>query len=72
MLNSQITAFLFKRFYAGGGLGESGYRYKKLFLENLPIPRINAPLDSYSNEAISNLYRLNSQEFEFIESQQTR
>ena len=40
MLNSEITAILFKKFYAGGGLGNEGYRYKKAFLENLPIPQI--------------------------------
>ncbi|MBR3425333.1 MAG: hypothetical protein IKG79_04740, partial [Neisseriaceae bacterium] len=40
MLNSEITAILFKKFYAGGGLGSEGYRYKKAFLENLPIPQI--------------------------------
>ena len=26
-----IVTYLFKRFYAGGGLGEEGYRYKKAF-----------------------------------------
>jgi adenine-specific DNA-methyltransferase len=38
LLNSSPVAFFFKRYYAGGGLGEEGYRYKKAFLENLPIP----------------------------------
>jgi hypothetical protein len=37
-LNSNPVAFFFKTFYAGGGLGEEGYRYKKAFLEQLPIP----------------------------------
>ena len=39
LLNSKTLAFLFKKYYAGGGLGEKGYRYKKAFLENLPIPK---------------------------------
>ena len=39
MLNSRLIAFAFKTFYAGGGLGDSGYRYKKVFLEKLPIPK---------------------------------
>lgn len=39
-LNNSFVAFMFKTFYAGGGLGESGYRYKKAFLEKLPIPKI--------------------------------
>jgi adenine-specific DNA-methyltransferase len=34
------VAFFFKTFYAGGGLGEDGYRYKKAFLEQLPLPPI--------------------------------
>ncbi|MDO7253960.1 TaqI-like C-terminal specificity domain-containing protein, partial [Helicobacter sp. faydin-H75] len=40
MLHSKLLAFAFKNFYAGGGLGEKGYRYKKAFLELLPIPKI--------------------------------
>jgi type II restriction/modification system DNA methylase subunit YeeA len=47
LLNSNPVAFFFKTFYAGGGLGEDGYRYKKAFLEQLPIPPItpqNQPL----------------------------
>ena len=41
VFNSKITAYLFKTFYAGGGLGEACFRYKKAFFENLPIPRID-------------------------------
>ncbi len=40
MLHSKLITFTFKTFYAGGGLGESGYRYKKAFIERLPIPQI--------------------------------
>ncbi len=40
MLHSKLITFAFKTFYAGGGLGESGYRYKKTFIERLPIPQI--------------------------------
>ncbi|MCQ2841469.1 class I SAM-dependent DNA methyltransferase [Helicobacter pylori] len=40
MLHSKLITFAFKTFYAGGGLGESGYRYKKAFIEQLPIPKI--------------------------------
>ena len=38
LLNSTPVAFFYKNFYAGGGLGEEGIRYKKAFLENLPVP----------------------------------
>ncbi|WQU08604.1 class I SAM-dependent DNA methyltransferase [Helicobacter pylori] len=40
MLHSKLITFTFKTFYAGGGLGESGYRYKKAFIERLHIPQI--------------------------------
>ncbi|MBM0596299.1 class I SAM-dependent DNA methyltransferase [Helicobacter pylori] len=40
ILHSKLITFAFKTFYAGGGLGESGYRYKKAFIERLPIPKI--------------------------------
>ncbi|QIC82284.1 class I SAM-dependent DNA methyltransferase [Helicobacter pylori] len=40
MLHSKLITFAFKTFYAGGGLGESGYRYKKAFIERLPISQI--------------------------------
>ncbi|GAA9718888.1 class I SAM-dependent DNA methyltransferase [Helicobacter pylori] len=40
MLHSKLITFAFKTFYAGGGLGESGYRYKKAFIERIPIPKI--------------------------------
>ncbi|WP_154498813.1 class I SAM-dependent DNA methyltransferase [Helicobacter pylori] len=40
MLHSKLITFAFKTFYAGGRLGESGYRYKKAFIERLPIPQI--------------------------------
>ncbi len=36
MLHSKLITFAFKTFYAGGGLGESGYRYQKAFIERLP------------------------------------
>ncbi|HEH5387746.1 TPA: Eco57I restriction-modification methylase domain-containing protein, partial [Campylobacter coli] len=41
-LNNDFVAFIFKTFYAGGNLGENGFRYKKAFLEKLPIPKINS------------------------------
>ncbi|WP_425251401.1 TaqI-like C-terminal specificity domain-containing protein [Helicobacter pylori] len=47
MLHSKLITFAFKTFYAGGGLGESGYRYKKAFIERLPIPKI-----TYKNQEL--------------------
>ncbi len=42
-LHSKLITYVFKLFYAGGGLGETGYRYKKAFFEQLPIPQISKP-----------------------------
>jgi hypothetical protein len=33
LLHSNLITYVFKSFYAGGGLGQKGYRYKKVFLE---------------------------------------
>lgn len=41
MLNSKLLTFAFKAFYAGGDLRGNTFRYKKVFLENLPIPKIS-------------------------------
>jgi hypothetical protein len=38
ILNSKPATYFFKKFYAGGEL-VGKYRYKKAFLENLPIPK---------------------------------
>ena len=42
LLNSRVFSYIFKTFYAGGGLGSEGYRYKKAFLINMPIPKYKA------------------------------
>jgi len=41
VLNSKPCAFVFKRYYSGGGLGEEGYRYKKAFMMALPVPLVS-------------------------------
>ncbi|MFC3867853.1 type IIG restriction enzyme/methyltransferase [Helicobacter equorum] len=53
ILNSKCATFVFKTFYAGGGLGENGFRYKKQFLEKLPIPKIDSTNKALSDEIIS-------------------
>lgn len=52
-LNNDFVAFIFKTFYAGGNLGENGFRYKKAFLERLPIPKINSKNKKLANELIN-------------------
>lgn len=41
LLNSKLLTYAFKTFYAGGDLRGNTFRYKKAFLENLPIPKID-------------------------------
>lgn len=66
ILNSELVAYIFKKFYAGGGLGDTGYRYKKVFLENLPIPyQVNQIID-VNNETIAKMYELDSYEIGYI------
>ncbi len=40
-LNSRPSHYFFKTFYAGGGVGATGVRYKKEFLNQLPIPQLS-------------------------------
>lgn len=53
-LNSKVVSYIFKKYYAGGGLGASGFRYKKKFLINLPIvipsPQDNAYFEMFFDE----------------------
>ncbi|GAA7467361.1 class I SAM-dependent DNA methyltransferase [Helicobacter pylori] len=53
MLHSKLITFAFKTFYAGGGLGESGYRYKKTFIERLPIPQITEKNQELADKIIA-------------------
>ncbi|EJC52034.1 type IIS restriction-modification protein [Helicobacter pylori Hp P-26] len=53
MLHSKLITFAFKTFYAGGGLGESGYRYKKAFIERLPIPKITTKNQELADKIIA-------------------
>jgi type I restriction-modification system DNA methylase subunit len=41
LLNSKITLYMYSKYYAGGGLGSTGIRFKKEFLSNLPIKKIS-------------------------------
>jgi hypothetical protein len=50
LLNSNFVTYIFKKYYAGGGLGETGYRYKKIFLEKIPIPKISETNENMVNK----------------------
>jgi hypothetical protein len=67
ILNSPLVAWVFKTYYSGGGLGEEGYRYKKAFLENLPVPRVfDTVLDVHADEIIAKTYSFSAEEFAFV------
>ena len=69
VLHSRIATYIFKTFYAGGGLGNGGYRYKKAFLELLPIPKPNADFVQYDIEAdLAKSYSLSEEEITYIMS----
>jgi hypothetical protein len=71
--HTNIITYIFKRFYAGGGLGEEGYRYKKAFFEKLPIPKclsININ-ESTAEQQLIKMFELSNEEIRFIESQQS-
>jgi hypothetical protein len=69
VFHTKTVTYFFKTFYAGGGLGEEGYRYKKKFFKKLPIPKPTEKFD-YDNIELSicKLYQLTDEEIEFIKS----
>ena len=78
LVHSTIVTFAFKTYYAGGGLGENGYRYKKAFFEKLPIPLwsgdnlqkviVNSPLSKDIENEVAELFKLSEEELDFITS----
>ena len=74
LLNSRVLAYIYHCFYAGGGLGKDGYRYKKAFLQQLPLPRYTStPLcesiekgtEVYENEILQ-LYDFTPEETAYL------
>ncbi len=41
LLNSKLLTFAFRKYYAGGDLRGNTFRYKKVFVEKLPVLRIS-------------------------------
>lgn len=76
ILHSNIVTFFFKKYYAGGGLGDHGYRYKKAFFEKLPVPLwTSSDVQKFIAESnpiidiehkIASIYTLTSQEIDYI------
>ncbi len=52
LLNSRLLTFSFRAFYAGGDLRGNTFRYKKVFLENLPIIRNIADSNKHCFEGL--------------------
>ncbi|EAJ6153347.1 class I SAM-dependent DNA methyltransferase [Campylobacter lari] len=51
LLNSNVNFYYFKQI--GAKLGASGYKMSKIFVEKLPIPKINSKNEKLANELIS-------------------
>jgi site-specific DNA-methyltransferase (adenine-specific) len=72
LLHSKLITYAFKTFYAGAGLGNDGYRYKKTFLELLPIvipnEKIKKELENSSDKEnyIYQLYDLSDEEINCV------
>ncbi|HHT9147197.1 MAG TPA: Eco57I restriction-modification methylase domain-containing protein, partial [Candidatus Wunengus sp. YC61] len=41
LLNSKLLTYAFRTFYAGGDLRGNTFRYKKVFIELLPVPKLS-------------------------------
>ncbi len=70
LLNSKPGEFFFRKYYAGGGLGSETYRYKKAFLNNLPVPAItksNRELIEQIEESVDKLLIIKSKGLDDIE-----
>ena len=70
LLHSKAITYFFKAFYAGGGLGGDGYRYKKVFLEKLPIPPIKNNIIFKTGEEVEEYiylaFNLDQEEIDWI------
>ena len=70
LLHSKTITYFFKTFYAGGGLGGDGYRYKKVFLEKLPIPHIKNKIEFKTEDDVEKYvctaYNLSEEEIKLI------
>ena len=67
ILHSKLFTYFFKTFYSGGGLGEKGIRYKKVFLEKLPIPKLKMGKEKINNNDFYDFFGLNANEINWIE-----
>lgn len=72
ILNSKLMGMIFRNLYAGGGLGDEGYRYKKKFIETLPVPpnKDNVVLtEDTVDDYLYNIYNFSEVDRLFIEEE---
>ncbi|MDP8265623.1 MAG: Eco57I restriction-modification methylase domain-containing protein [Candidatus Aceula meridiana] len=55
LLNSKLITFVFKRFYSGGDLRGNTFRYKKRFIEQIPIPIVSAAEQKKYEEIVNKI-----------------
>ncbi|RLD60752.1 MAG: hypothetical protein DRJ01_09140 [Bacteroidetes bacterium] len=58
ILNSKLFTYLYKTFYSGGGLSDKGLRFKKEFIEKVPVPK-NVPVKEIFSEITTVLQFIN-------------
>ncbi|WP_300752328.1 N-6 DNA methylase [uncultured Brachyspira sp.] len=61
VLNSRFGEYAFKKFFAGGGLGNDGFRYKKDFLEKLCIPEADSKTKNNITKLVDEIIILKKQ-----------
>ena len=65
-LCSEIGFYAFTRFYMGPVFDATGFRYKKEYLQNLPIPIVTNPDGNYETQ-LMDILNLTAEEYGFIQ-----
>ena len=65
-LCSEIGFYAFTRFYMGPVFDATGFRYKKEYLQNLPIPVVTNPDGNYETQ-LMDILNLTAEEYGFIQ-----
>ena len=72
-LCSEIGFFVFSKYYMGPVFDSTGFRYKKEYLMELPIPKLDENLSSTKYEAtLSKVLNLTREELEYINSYKSK
>jgi hypothetical protein len=72
-LCSEIGFFVFSKYYMGPVFDSTGFRYKKEYLMELPIPKLDENLSSTKYETtLSKVLNLTREELEYINSYKSK